>query len=268
MNSIDEHPVHVWRQGDVTPQLYQLPGEEEFCIYVNGQSLVRLMATPDDLEALTLGFLCYAGFIETRAEIAALHFSESGTCADVWLADDKAPAVEPRLAAHNALLTSGCGRGVVLGDLYAPPEPLSATPPLPPLQLIEMSHKLQEVTVHNPQSHGVHTSALFTSTGETVAVMADVGRHNTLDKLLGFCLLNGHTPAGDVLLTTGRLSSEMVSKAARMGVPIAATLRAVTSTAAKLAAAWNIAVVGYLRGQQMVIHTHPERLGIKETGVL
>ena len=262
MNSNPEHQVYVWRQGEVTVQTYTLPGEEEFCIYVNGQSLVRLMASPTEREALVVGFLAYAGIIETPSDIAKLHFSEGETCADVWLTADKDVTVEPRLAAHNALLTSGCGRGLVLGDLYAPPAPLPARPVLSPTQLLGMSQVLQEVTVRNPNSHGVHTSALFTPTGETIAIMTDVGRHNTLDKLLGFCLLGGRSTEGDVLLTTGRLSSEMVSKAARMGVPITATLRAVTSTAVRLAETWGITTVGYLRGQQMVIHTHPERLGI------
>ncbi len=243
-------------------QTYRLPGEEEFCIYVNGQSLVRLMASPPDREALVVGFLAYTGLIDAPADIAKLHFSEGGTCADVWLSAEKAVAVEPRLAAHNALFTSGCGRGVVLGDLYAPPTPLSTQPPLAPTRLFEMAQVLQEATAHNPHSHGVHTSILFAPTGETVAMMTDVGRHNTLDKLLGFCLLAGHATEGDVLLTTGRLSSEMVSKAARMRVPVLVTLRAVTSTAVKLAAAWGITTIGYLRGQQMVIHTHAERLGI------
>ncbi len=263
MNNDPEREVYVWRQGEVTAQQYVVPGEEEFCIYVNGQSLVRLMASPTDREALVVGFLAYAGIIETPTDIAKLHFSEGKTCADVWLTADKSSTVEPRLAAHNTLLTSGCGRGVVLGDLYAPSAPLPAHPVLLPTQLLAMAQVLQEVTARNPHSHGVHTSALFAPTGETIAIMTDVGRHNTLDKLLGHCLLTGHATAGDVLLTTGRLSSEMVSKAARMGVPVAATLRAVTSTAVRLAEAWGITTVGYLRGQQMVIHTHPERLGMQ-----
>lgn len=258
-----EYPVHIWRQGEVTTQPYTLPGEEEFCIYVNGQSLVRLMASPVDRKALVVGFLAYTGIIDTPSDIAKLHFSEGETCADVWLTADKGIAVEPRLVAHNALLTSGCGRGVVLGDLYAPPSSLPPQPVLSPARIFEMAQVLQDATTHNPHIHGVHTSALFAPAGDVVAMMTDVGRHNTLDKLLGFCLLEGRATEDDVLVTTGRLSSEMVSKAARMGIPIAATLRAVTSTAVRLAEAWGITTIGYLRGRQMVIHTHPERLGIR-----
>ncbi|MBN2006855.1 MAG: formate dehydrogenase accessory sulfurtransferase FdhD [Anaerolineae bacterium] len=257
-----EYPVHIWRQDEVTAQPYTLPDEEEFCIYVNGQSLVRLMASTPDREALTVGFLAYSGIIDVPGDIAKLHLSEGETCADVWLVAGKAEAAEPRLAEHNPLYTSGCGRGVVLGNLYAPPSPLPAQSPISPERLLEMAHTLQNATSRNPNSHGIHTSILFAPTGEAIATMTDVGRHNTLDKLLGFCLLNGRATEGDVLMTTGRLSSEMVSKAARMRVPIVVTLRAVTSTAVKLADAWGIATVGYLRGQQMVIHTHAERLGI------
>lgn len=263
MNIHPEHSVYVWRRGEVDIETYTLPAEEESCIYVNGTLLTRLMASPTAREALVVGFLSYSGIIETSADIATLYFSEGGSCADVWLTADRTPFAEARLANPNILHTSGCGRGVILGDLYAPSEPFPLTmTPLTPAQLFEMARFLQDATANNPGSHGVHTSVLFTATGEVMAMMTDVGRHNTLDKLLGACLLGEHPTEGHVLMTTGRLSSEMISKAARMRVPIAASLRAVTSTAVELAEAWGITTVGYLRGQQMVIHSHPERLGI------
>lgn len=264
MNIHPEHPVYVWRRGEVDIENYTLPAEEEFCIYVNGQLLTRLMASPSAREALVVGFLSYSGIIETPADMATLYFSEGGSCADVWLAADRTPLVEARLANPKILHTSGCGRGVVLGDLYAPSEPLPIEmTPVTPAQLLDMARLLQDATANNPHSHGVHTSVLFTPTDEVVATMTDVGRHNTLDKLLGACLLGGRSTEGHILLTTGRLSSEMVSKAARMRVPITASLRAVTSTAVELAEAWGITTVGYVRGQQMVIHSYPERLGIE-----
>ncbi|MEJ5311166.1 MAG: formate dehydrogenase accessory sulfurtransferase FdhD [Anaerolineae bacterium] len=265
MSIYPEHPVYVWRRGEVDVETYTVPAEEEFCIYVNGQLLTRLMASPGAREALVVGFLFYSRIIETPADMATLYFSEGESCADVWLTTDRTPLVEARLANPNVLHTSGCGRGVVLGDLYTPPEPLPVElTPLTPAWLLDMARLLQDATANNPHSHGVHTSMLFTPTGEVVAKMTDVGRHNTLDKLLGACLLGGRSTEGFVLVTTGRLSSEMISKAARMRVPIVASLRAVTSTAVELAEAWGITTVGYLRGQQMVVHTHPERLGIED----
>jgi len=265
MNIHPEYPVYVWRRGEVGIETYTLPSEEEFCIYVNGTLLTRLMASPTAREALVVGFLHYSGIIETPADMATLYFSEGGSCADVWLTADRTPLVETRLANPNALLTSGCGRGVVLGDLYAPSEPLPiAMTPSTPAQLLDMARFLQDATANNPHSHGVHTSVLFTPTGEVAATMTDVGRHNTLDKILGACLLGRRSTEGCILITTGRLSSEMISKAARMRVPITASLRAVTSTAVELAEAWGITTVGYLRGQQMVVHSHPERLGIQD----
>jgi len=263
MNIYPEHPVYVWRRGEVNIENYTLPAEEEFCIYVNGTLLTRFMASPSAREALVVGFLYDSGIIETPVDMATLYFSEGGSCADVWLTADRTPLVEARLANPNILHTSGCGRGVVLGDLYAPSEPLLMELTLvTPAQLLDMARLLQDATAHNSHSHGVHTSALFTPTGEVAATMTDVGRHNTFDKLLGACLLGSRPTEGHILVTTGRLSSEMVSKAARMRVPIAASFRAVTSTAVELAEASGITSVGYLRGQQMVVYSHPERLGI------
>ena len=263
MNIHPEHPVYVWRRGEVGIETYTLPSEEEFCIYVNGTLLTRLMASPTAREALVVGFLHYSSIIETPADMATLYFSEGGSCADVWLAADRTPLVEARLANPNVLHTSDCGRGVVLDDLYALSEPLPVEmTPLTPVQLLDMARLLQDATADNLHSHGVHTSALLTPAGEVMATMTDVGRHNTLDKLLGACLIGVRSTEGHILLTTGRLSSEMISRAARMRVPIAASLRAVTSTAVELAEAWGITTVGYLRGQQMVVHSHPERLGI------
>ena len=263
MNIHPEYPVYVWRRGEVDVETYTLPGEEELRIYVNSKLLVRLMASPTAREELVVGFLCYSGIIETPADMATLYFSEGGACADVWLAANRTPIVEAWLANPTALLTSGCERAVILGDLYAPPEPLPATMTLvSPAPLLEMARVLQDAVANRPHSHGVHTSVLFTPAGEVVATMTDVGCHNTLDKLFGACLLAEHLTEGHILITTGHLSSEMVSKLARMRVPVAVSLKTVTSLAVEFAEAWGIATVANLYGQQMTIYSHPERLGV------
>ncbi len=192
MNIHPEYPVYVWRLGDVIVENRTLPAEEEFCIYVNGRLLTRLMTSPGAREALVVGFLAYSGIIETPADMATLYFSEGGSCADVWLTADRIPLVEARLANPDLVRTSGRGRGVALGDLYAPSEPLSiAMTPLTPAQLLAMAHIVEDTMAHNAYSHGVHTGVLFTPTGEMVATMMDVSRRNTLDKILGACLLGG-----------------------------------------------------------------------------
>lgn len=255
--------MYVWQHGEVNIETYTLPSEEEVYIYVNGKLLMRLTASPTAREELVVGFLCHSGIIETPADIATLYFSEGGSCADVWLATARTAVVETWCANPTVLLPQGCERRVLSRDLYVPPDPLSAAMTLvSPVQLLEMARCLQEAVANNSHSHSVHTSVLFTPTGDVVATMTDVDRHHTLDKLFGACLSAEHPTEGHILITTGRFSSQMVSRAARMRVPIAASLCAVTSIAVELAEAWGITTIGYLRGQQMVVYSHPERLGI------
>ena len=109
------------------------------------------------------------------------------------------------------------------------------------------------------RSRGVHTAAL--SDGEKLIVLAeDVGRHNTIDKVRGACLIEQIDPRDKVLLCTGRISSEMVNKAARMGCPIVVSRTTPTSLAVQLAQTWNITMVGYVRGNALNVYTHPGRI--------
>jgi FdhD protein len=110
----------------------------------------------------------------------------------------------------------------------------------------------------------VHTAAL--SDGKELLVVAeDIGRHNTLDRLLGLALIVGVDTAGLILLATGRVSSEMLRKGARMGCPIIASRNSPTSMSVALAEAWNITLIGYVRQRTMRVYTHPHRL--KPAGV-
>ena len=106
---------------------------------------------------------------------------------------------------------------------------------------------------------GLHTSAL--SDGKVLlAVAQDVGRHNTVDKVWGECLRRGIATVGNLLLSTGRISSEMLSKAAKLGVELVASRTSPTSMSVRLAEVWSITLIGYVRGQRMDVYTHPERL--------
>jgi FdhD protein len=106
---------------------------------------------------------------------------------------------------------------------------------------------------------GLHTSAL--SDGEVLlAVAQDVGRHNTIDKVWGECLRRSISTENKMLLSTGRISAEMLSKAARMRVPVVASRSSPTSLSLPLAEAWGITLIGYVRGQRMDVYTHPQRV--------
>jgi FdhD protein len=221
-------------------------------IHVNGQELVTIAATPIQQDHLAIGFLANEGLIAAKVEVRAVHVCPSGLCVDVWLTHDIHPP-------SKRILTSGCGGGVTFDDLTATQAPLDYATTLPASQLWGLMEQLQRVAHLYRITRGVHTSALFSGT-ILVSSSEDVGRHNTLDKIRGDCLLRGVDIRGGILLSTGRISNEMLNKAAKMGCPIVASLTSPTSLAVQLARAWNIALVGYLRRGKLRVYANSWRL--------
>ncbi len=264
MTTMSERRMALWTPEGITLEPVVLPAEVVLCVQVNGTQLVSIAASPTQQEALVLGFLHYAGLIRAAAEVRALHFSyrlaDSGPatrhtlCADVWLDHDVDPLPD------SWMRTSGCGSGVVLGELREPNQPLAHQLVIAPHRLIEMRQTLQAEAVLYQQTRGTHASGLFTPEGDLLALAEDIGRHNTLDKLLGLCLLHGIKSEEMILFTTGRISSEMMSKAAWMRTPFVSSMTAPSSMAVTLAESWGITTVGYVRAGQIRIYAHPWRL--------
>jgi FdhD protein len=126
-------------------------------------------------------------------------------------------------------------------------------------QIFAMMRELNARATLYRESRGVHTSALFG--GENlISLQEDVGRHNTLDKIRGDCLLRGIDTRDGVLIATGRISSEMITKAAKMQVPIVVSRTSPTQLALELARAWNITMIGYARGGMMQVYHGVERI--------
>jgi FdhD protein len=111
------------------------------------------------------------------------------------------------------------------------------------------------------QVRGVHTSILGSADG-LLLTAEDIGRHNTVDKLAGKALQAGISTRDHLIVTSGRISSEMLGKARQMGVPVVASRTAPTSISVRLAELWNICLIGYVRQDGMRIYTHPYRLGL------
>jgi FdhD protein len=226
-------------------------------IFVNGQELATIMATPREQDRLALGFLCNEGIIAGMEAVRAVHICPSGACVDVWL--HRAKFDLPR----RRILTSGCGGGVTFQDLAETVTPLESRLTFDPALLAQRLAEMQQRGSLYARARGVHTAALSNAAG-LVAVAEDVGRHNTVDRLRGECLLRGLDPSDHVLLTTGRISSEMIGKAAHMGCPIVASRTSPTSMSVRLARQWNITLCGYVRRGRLNVYAHPERLGLTE----
>ncbi len=226
--------------------------EARVCIHVNGQELATLMCTPHDPDELALGFLRAEGLIHSLADVRVLTLSAGGTCVDVWLNY----TVE---LPTRRIVTSGCGGGLTFDDLTARQAPLNTTTTISPEQIFARMHELYQAADLYRITQGIHTSAL--SDGEQLLLLAeDVGRHNTIDRLWGKALKQDIPTAGRILLATGRISSEMLGKAAKMGAPIVASRTSATSLSVALARAWNITVIGYVRRNSLRVYSAPQRI--------
>ncbi|MEW6425823.1 MAG: formate dehydrogenase accessory sulfurtransferase FdhD, partial [Bacillota bacterium] len=154
-------------------------------------------------------------------------------------------------------LTSGCGGGATFKTQG---ERIDSDLVVTPTEVLSLMKQLQEKMELYRLSGGVHTSALA-DPKNLLVVAEDIGRHNTLDKIQGECLARGLSTRDRLLLTTGRVSSEMLLKAAKMQVPIVVSRHSPTGRAVSLARELGIALVGYARGSRFLVYSHPERLG-------
>ena len=229
--------------------------ERQLSIFVNGRELVALMCTPSDPAQLALGFLANEGLITSLADVEICHVCNAGGCVDIWLGYSIWD--RPR----RRVITSGCSGGQTFRDLAASQKPVESDLRISPEQIGSLLNQLTIRDSLHARAGGVHTSAI--SNGHDLLLVAeDIGRHNTIDRLRGESLRQGIDPAGLLLLTTGRVSSEMINKAVQMGCPVVASRTSPTSLTVELARAWNITLCGYVRRNRLTVYAHPERLGL------
>ena len=229
-----------------------VPVEEQIVLSVNAIDLVGLRCTPVELEELALGFLFNEGLIDGIADVADVRICGTGRCVDIWLNKDIEP---PALRT----ITSGCSGGTTFESLVDAQHPIVSDLTVTPGQIAALMRQLQAAGELYRRSRGIHTSALAEG-DRLISLAEDVGRHNTLDKIAGCCLRRGQPTADRILLTSGRVSSEMLSKAAQMAVPVVASMTSPTSLSVELAHAWDVALIGYVRGPMFRIYAGAHRV--------
>jgi FdhD protein len=221
--------------------------EQPLTIHVNGARFLTLLCSPFQLEALVVGYLWMEKVIADPAEIAALTVSEVDGRADVRL-------THPVELPTERILTSGCGGGITFRIDPRLFSRLHSALRIAPHRLAARLKDLLAQAVHYHTSRGIHGAAL-TDGERLLAVAEDVGRHNAVDKIKGEALLRGIATRDRILLSTGRISSEMLLKAARMEVPVVASRTSPTEMAIGLAEQLGVTVVGYLRSGSLNLYT-------------
>ncbi len=253
-------------------------GESRWNLYLNDHELVTFMATPLNLHHLAIGFLASEGLIARLDEIASIRVNLASDCA-YWFIPDLGVDETRRMSVceegigsimirlHRSqvtlptrrVITSGCGGGVTFDDMTHDQAPVESDLRITPALAFALMHDLIARAALYRESRGVHSSGL--SDGDhLIALAEDVGRHNTLDKLRGDCMMRGLETRDRVLVSSGRISSEMITKAAKMRVPIVISRTSPTSLAVELARAWKITLIGYAQGGQMLVYSGMERV--------
>ena len=213
--------------------------EQPLTVYVNGERFLTLLCSPTKLDALVVGYLWMEKVIASVGEVTGLELSEVDGSAAVTLS-------HPVELPTERILTSGCGGGITFRIDHRLFPKLHSSRRITPGALSDRMKDLFAAAVQYQRSRGIHGAAL--TDGERLLVVAeDVGRHNAVDKVTGEALLRGLPTEDLILLSTGRISSEMLLKAARMGVPVVASRTSPTEMAIALAEQLNITVCGYVR---------------------
>ena len=228
--------------------------EAPVSLTVNAQVWLTFMCTPVDLEAMAVGFLFNEGIIDTMEEVADVRVCEHGDNVDVWLNR----RVEQPTSWRR---TSGCTGGITAVDALARLD-VSFSGDQPQVQPEAIGHMVEQLfnaqTLYR-ETGGVHTSAL--SDGQQIVLVAeDIGRHNTLDKIAGLCLMKQIQPRTRILITTGRISSEMLQKAARMNAPILISRTSPSSLSIEMAERYGITLIGYARKHRFNVYTDLQRI--------
>ncbi len=227
-----------------------VPEEMALTIYIDNEELVTILCTPSKLTCLVVGFLYSEGIIADMSDVASMRVCEEDSLADVRLSK---PGYTPPA---QRTLSSGCGGGVSFATEVQRVNSDLAVTPAEVLSLVKQLNEQAELYRH---CGGIHTAALG-DTKNLMVVAEDIGRHNTLDKIAGECLLLGLSTKDRLLLTTGRISSEMLSKAARMETPIIVSRSSPTDRAISLAQDARITLIGYVRGSRLSVYSHKERV--------
>jgi FdhD protein len=227
------------KDGRVQEVRAEVVREQPLTVYVDGERFLTLLCSPMHLEALVVGYLWMEKVIESLDDVRAVDVSPVDGRAEVRLA-------RPVTLPTERILTSGCGGGITFRIDHRLFPRLESSLRVRPAELSAQMKALADAAVHYRASRGIHGAAL--SDGRRLLVTAeDVGRHNAVDKVKGEALLRGIPTVDRVLLSTGRISSEMLLKAARMGVPVVASRTSPTEMAVALAEQLGVTVCGYVR---------------------
>jgi len=259
-------PILRWNFGQPAPahDRDELSVEEPLEIRVRGRPVSVTMRTPGHDEELAAGFLLSEAIICRAQDVLRIEpcvRNEAGNLIDVILAPEV--FVDFDHLTRHVFASSSCGLcgAATVESVQKQFPPVTSGPGIDATTILSLPPKMRQTQETFARTGGLHAAGLFDAAGELIALREDVGRHNAVDKLLGYALLRGLLPLDrHVLLVSGRTSFEIVQKALAGGIPVVASISAPSSLAADFAEKSNQTLIGFLRDQRMNLYTHPGRI--------
>lgn len=245
---------HVWEDDEIVT-------EYPLTIFLDDEEFATIVCTPADLEEMVIGFLAAEGAIKSYAEIKQLSIDEAQGFAYV---DLHQKSMLSQSFYSKRRITSCCGKSRQSFYFFSDArtaKPVEGTITVTPEQCMRLMNELQSSSLIHRQTGGVHNAALCTP-DEVILQYSDIGRHNALDKIYGECLRKNISTEDKILVFSGRISSEVLLKAAKIGASIILSKSAPTELALNLAEELQITAVGFIRNDKMNVYTNTQRIAL------
>ena len=258
MDAATELPVIKIINNQVEEVVDSIAVEVAFALVVNGMEVVSFMCTPVDMEAMAVGFLISEGMLAGRDSLKSVSVDYQEYRVSVRINDLPVDWSE-RLSKKT--ITSGCGQGVTFthdADLLVYGK-IGDSLCVTPEQVKHLLNLFRPISKVFEQTGGVHSAALATPK-EIVFFAEDIGRHNAVDKLIGRAFLKGIAVRDKILLSSGRISGEIMTKVIRSHIPMLITRAAPTCMSINYGEDYDVTLIGFARGNRMNVYTHPRRV--------
>lgn len=258
MDEVEKFPVTRITEEGRTESEDPIVREFPLTISLNNQELVTMLCTPANLKHLAIGFLFSEGLLKDKNEIKKIVVDDQRGL--VWVETKEDSVVNSELLSKR-LITSGCGRGASfysLADIQSQAK-IESQIQVSPQEIFSLVNAFQHGSDIYRSTHGVHSAALCDR--KSILVFAeDIGRHNAIDKVFGECILRDIATADLIMVVSGRISSEMLLKAAKRSIPVLVSIAAPTNLGVRLANDLGMTLVGFVRGKRMNVYSGERRI--------
>jgi FdhD protein len=239
-------------KGSITEIPDEFPAEFPIRLTVNGREIATLVASQHELRYLVVGFLRTQGFVREIGDFLVMGVCDESGEANIRIRGELPERLTP-------VLTSGCGAGITFTFNAGSPKPAPSEVAFSPVAVFSAMREMAKLSERYGRHGGIHSAAI--SDGNRILLHAeDLGRHNTIDRLAGQALFSGIDLAGCLMLTSGRVSSEMAAKAASLGVALIASRTSPTDMAVRICREAGIGLLGYVRGESFRLAACPDRI--------